>query len=85
VTFRKYLDAEVSIPNIVLGYNNTGYHFPCGLCPGWVDAPVPLAIVVRATDALVCDECARKYVPELWDALLSFYQYTNKRDMAELP
>jgi hypothetical protein len=79
--------------NIVISYNNVASKFSCGLCNKGIETTIPLEISVidKTSRRPVCDECAKKEVPLLYNLLKVYYEIENnafdqedKREKSEI-
>jgi hypothetical protein len=49
----------------VIGHNNTGSHFPCGLCGEMWDFDVGYQVEDDHSHAMLCPGCAQRHAPHL--------------------
>ena len=54
-------------------YNNAAVNGSCPVCGGRTNPQIPIALFVEDSNEDVCDECGRRYAPELMELLTHFY------------
>ncbi len=65
----KEIPSEEKIHPLVIAYDIVCDHWPCGICGKEAISRVPLSVMTQDTHQFVCDECTKKYAPEIYQLI----------------